>query len=174
MKSVMGKTMMGAASVLAALWLAGAVQAQDMEDGDPGDWLILVDPVPGDGLCEDGCLPVDDGWVSDGVGGDGEIIVIDDGWTDDGSIGSGDDLPADEVTGEDGGDWVPVEGDPEVMYDTSSDCGGCEMQSFGGVPRGPVSAPVAHKAIGPDFGPDLCIDHPPALDWICNWQVGRK
>lgn len=175
----MRKTALGAASVLAALWLAGAVQAQEM-GGDPPDELILVDPLPGDGLCDEGCLPVDVG-VTDGSGDD-EIIVIDDGWTDDRWTDDGwtDDGWTDEGwtdegwTDEGGEDGGLAEGDPEVMYDTASDCGGCEMQSFGGAPRGPTSAAPSRNAAVPDFGPDLCIDHPPALNWICDWQVGRK
>ncbi len=194
-----GQRVLGAATMVASLLLATALWAEDQSGGgdssgepvvvdDPG--LILVDP-PADGVCEPDCaITIDDGWVDEGTGG------IDDGWVGDGSAGAGgpvddgivDDgiLVDDGTSGEDGGmidgtvdGGVIVDdgGLPVIYYaDGGSDCGGCEMQSAAGGPApGAVSGVGRHRAGAvpgqrPARGPDLCIDHPPALNWICDWQ----
>lgn len=169
---------------------SGAVlRVDDGTSGDDGG-LIAVDPgVPID--CEGDCAPGGDGIDSGGdAGGDDGVTdggdgTGDEGWTDD---GSGDDQSADDGTSADGTDGGAQDGSagdgstggdavPDGIFTINGDCIDCSAAPMAEGPRAGGVAPALHRAnhgmggTGPlGRGPNLCVDHPPALDWICNWQ----
>lgn len=186
----------GAASVVAALLLSSALRAEDrvegvdsgavlqVDEGTQGNdgGLIAVDPGVPD-ACEGDCAPGGDGIDSGGdAGGDDGVTdggdgTGDGGWSDDGSGGGeadGDGTSADGSVdgGSDGGDALP-----DGIFTINGDCIDCDAVPMAEGPRAGGVAPAMHRArhgtggTGPlGRGPDLCVDHPPALDWICNWQ----
>lgn len=104
--------------------------------------------------------------VVDDSGSDGELVIEDENWIEDedtmnaGGGGSNDG----DTSGE----------DPEYL-EMVSDCGDCEMQTFGGMGGQPeLDYAVPDLNGGRDtfvLGPDVC-DQPGSIGWLCDWQKG--
>lgn len=166
--------------------LAGMSQAQDNEPVDPvgltgDDVILVVDPTPGDGFCED-CADTGQDTVSiDPIEYmDGEPLNID-------GIGDGEPLPdvvLDDEIGEVIGDY------PEVTTQEfpESTCGGCEYQTMVGGPEvqrdlaGPGQAPRSDRSgVGAtevvSDETNICYNADLYIPLLCDWQrpfVGDK
>lgn len=164
----------GWSTLLALALLSGPVLAQDASDA-PGDEVAVGDNTV-DGETDAGANAGPDAGV---IGDDGELIdpilytdyapLPDEGTTTDGTE-PGDPaapLPADE------GDGLPVD----------SDCGGCEIQSFGGAVNdaGPLMAPAVtplslaprragHGEVARAGSENICTSREHYVAWLCEWQ----
>lgn len=132
-------------SVLAATVLSTAAMAGDEGAGD--DPFEYVDVGGGDS--------------------DGELVIEDEGWiVDDETMNAGG--GGGDETGEGDGAYPEYE---EMV----SDCGGCEMQTFGGTGGQPelenlTPAPGSERETFV-LGPDVC-EQPGSIGWLCDWQKG--
>ena len=103
----------------------------------------------------------------DGGDSDGEVVVEDENWVaDDETMNAGG-----------GGGYEAGEGDGEYpeYLEMVSDCGGCEMQTFGGMGGQPeldnVTPDLSSERDIFVLGPDVC-EQPGSIGWLCDWQKG--